>query len=499
MPYPGLRSIARNTAFLTVARAVNVGTRTVYVILVARLLGPELYAMLAYSQAWYLAFMPIAIFGLGGVMVRSIGLDRTQAPEIAARALTVRLLSTTVAAIACVVLGWVLARDPQTPVLISVLVFALVARGVTQWAQHLFTAFEVSHHSMRQELVFRVTEVSIAIAVLLAGGDIIFLVATHAAVWWVQAIRALLIVHRRLVPLRVAWSPSRWLPMVVQAFPFFMGLLGMGWQNQAPVVMFRNLSADDVLVGQFALAMQALFISAALPEALAAAALPVLARSAQRADGKDLTYARGLLRLSFLLGAGAGLCGMAFGPWLFPVLFGPRFETAGHLVGLTLWCLIPMMARTALPAVIVARGHFYVAMFGSLAGAAAVTVLMPVLVDALGAPGAVLAAGLAMTVPAVVTIAFAVAKGWITIYAVLVRPVGAVAAGLAAYLFLQPLSPWLALAVALVAMGLASIALQVITKEERGGLRALYAEYRANRGRRNGGGGDAGDGGLDGG
>ena len=79
MKHRGLRSVARNTAFLTVAQAINVGTCPVYVIVVARIPGPEIYALLAYSQSWYMAFLPIAMFGMGRVIIRSIGTDRSAA------------------------------------------------------------------------------------------------------------------------------------------------------------------------------------------------------------------------------------------------------------------------------------------------------------------------------------------------------------------------------------------------------------------------------------
>jgi len=268
---------------------------------------------------------------------------------------------------------------------------------------------------------------------------------------------------------------------MVTAIPFFIAMVSQIWQNQGPIVMFRRIIEHDVLAGQFSLAMQALFISAAVPEALAVAALPVLTRSAKRGDGKDLIYARGLLRMSFLICASAGFIAMAVGPWIFPLVFGEKFATAGALVGPALWCLIPLMAKSALPSVIVARGHFYVAMAGSVTGAITVSILLPLLASKMGAHGALLAAGIGFTMPAVVTISFAVYKGWISIYAILVQPVAAVAAGIGVYLFILPHSLWLATFAALAAMALASLLVQVITKEERGSVRAFIADYRETR------------------
>lgn len=466
MAYPGLKSIARNTTFMTTARAVNVLARTVYVVLVARLLGPELYALLAYTQAWYLAFVPVAIFGLGNVIVRMVGMDRSSAPEVAAQSLTIRLLTTLVALALCVGIAWALADEPQTPFIISILSFALVGRAITAWAQHMFVAFEVTQHQLRQEVVYRLLELGLVVAALLIWRDILYLVIIHSVIWWVQAFAALRIVHRDLTPIAFDWAPRRWLPMLKVAVPFFVAMIALNWQAQGPIVMFRMLAGDDVLAGQFSLAMQALAILSSLPEALAASALPILSRSAMRKDGKDVLYANGILRLSFIVGAAAGLCGLTFGPWLFPLVFGARFETAGILVGPILWCMILKMGKSAFGPVMVAHGYFYYSMFIGLISATALTLLTLVLTPAYGVWGAIIAMAAGLTLSLSLSLAFSVAKGWLSVYASVVRPLAAVSGAFAAYMLLWSVSAWLALVVSLAVLALASVLVQVVTRRE---------------------------------
>ena len=120
MELAGLRSILRNATLLMSSQAIGVVARFVYVVVVARVLGPELYALLAYSQAWHLAFLPIALFGLGPALAYSVAPDRDNAPAVAATALTIRLVTTIVAATACLAISLIIVpvamqKTPKKP------------------------------------------------------------------------------------------------------------------------------------------------------------------------------------------------------------------------------------------------------------------------------------------------------------------------------------------------------------------------------------------------
>ncbi|MEQ1803543.1 MAG: lipopolysaccharide biosynthesis protein [Gammaproteobacteria bacterium] len=477
------RSIAGNTAVLTAAQVVGIATRMVYIVLVARLLGPELYALLAYSQAWYLAFMPLALLGLGPAIVHAIARDPDHAADVAGRALAIRLTMTGIAVLACVVLAWSIAPDPRAPLLITTLAAALAGRAVVAFAQHLYAAYEVNHHALRQEVAARVLELGLAAGVLLAGGSLLLLVATQGVVWWLQAARSLYVVRHELVVPRLDWQWSRWKPLLALALPLFVTAAAVDWRVNGPLILFRNLNDDAVLFGQFALAMQALFIANTIPQSLSTAAQPVLTRSAVRGDAKDLLYASVIQRLAFVVGAAAGLLGLALGPWLFGAVLGPGFVAAGELAGLTLWCLIPLLAGIAFPAVFVARGALRFQMVASVLGAVATTVLVVLLVPPFGARGAIIGAAAGFTLPPLLIYGAALRSGWTTLAGTVLRPAAAVAAALAVWLLMPSLLPAAGTAGALllalaVLFGLALL-LGVVTPAEQSFLREIW---RARRG-----------------
>jgi O-antigen/teichoic acid export membrane protein len=470
---PDLRPLARATAQLSAAQAVGIAARLVYVALAARLLGPELYALLAWSQSWYLAFLPVALFGLGPALVYRMAAAPADAAATAASALALRLATTALAAAACLGLALALAPDARGPLLVGILLVALAGRAVAAWAQHLFVAADLNRHTLAQEAAFRTAEVAVALAVLLAGGGLAALVAVHAAAWAAQAAWALRVAARAVAPARPRWSAGPGRALVAAALPFCALQLLAEWRIQGPLLLFAGVTPDAARVGQFALAMQAMLILSLVPQALGAAAQPALTRSAGRGDGRDREYAGLLQRLAFAGGAAAGLCGLALGPPLFTAVFGPAYAEAGALAGLSLWCLVPVTAGFAWPMVFVARGELGGQVAQSVVATAALALLLPALAARLGAPGAVLAAGVAYAIPPVAATLVAARRGWTTAGAALLGPAAAALAGLGAWLAAQPAGPWVALPAALAALAAASALLGVLGRADLALLRGL--------------------------
>jgi O-antigen/teichoic acid export membrane protein len=222
-------------------------------------------------------------------------------------------------------------------------------------------------------------------------------------------------------------------------------------------------------------------VPAGLSQALAAAAQPVITRSAQRGDGKDLVYAGTVLRLALLAGALLGLAGLGIGPWLFATLFGARFAMAGELVGPALFCLVPMLAAIGLPAVIMARGHFRAGTLAIVASAVVMTALMLLLVPRFGVYGAIGALFLGHAAAPLIASAYAARQGWHLVPGAVTRPLAALAIAALAWMAMtiSGSSRWLAMLAAIAALLASAWRLGVVTREEREFLASAWREQRA--------------------
>jgi len=475
MTTPAIRSITRNTAYLVGTRIVNVTSRLVWVVIAARILGPDLYALLAYSMTWQLSFLPLALFGIGPALSYLVGPDRSLTREYASHALTIRLITIVIAAMACIFLSRIVTPDPRAPALITVLSLVLSARALTTFTHTLFTAFEINQHTMRQETMFGLLDLGVGLGILLNGGGLLLLVSAKAVVAWLQTGWALYIAHRLVIPIRLVWQPVRWRPLLKLALPALLITLAADWRFNGSLVLFRNLTPDGILFAQYALAMQALAITTILPLALSRAVFPALRRAVARGDGKELLFASAMQRAAPVVGTVAGLLGWTLGEPLFRWLLGEPFSTAGKLVGLTLWCLIPLTATASYPETLIAHGRFRAMVIVNVAGAAAMTLLTFLLVPIYGTTGAIVATFLGFSVVPAGAFLLAWHGKLADPVNEVIRPFGAAALGLGAYLALLSFSPWAALAAGLLILVAATVTLHVIGPQEMRVIRAGFS------------------------
>ncbi len=182
----GLKSIARNSAHLTIAKLLTFIGRGVYVTVVARALGPELYALLAYSQAWYITFLPLALFGLSGVLGRELSRDPEKKQQTVESAFAISLLANGTAATLCIGIAWLTTDSRELTILIMIMSLALAGRAAAVFSQQVFVATEQAQYVLKQEFLFRTLEIGAGIALLLLGGGLIEIASLHAIVWWAQ-------------------------------------------------------------------------------------------------------------------------------------------------------------------------------------------------------------------------------------------------------------------------------------------------------------------------
>lgn len=466
MKYKGLRSIAVNASFLFGAQGIRVLVRGIYAIILARFLGPELYGLFNYGLGWYLVFLPFTVLGIGTLLVREIGRDRKAGAEMVARTLALRIGLIAVTALVCGIGSWVLEGAEEIRWLLLIFTVAMVGRSLATWANSIYTAYEKTKYEFSQESTFRVLEVIVGTVALIQGANILIVATIHALTWWLQALRGVWLVHRRLTVLRLHWD---WRPLrrlLFQAAPLGLVALSFNWLLQGPIILFRHIEGATSDLGQLALTLQAFFMLIAAPGSIGRASLPVLSRTVLRQDGKDEMYLQGMLRAGLLLGATVGLAGFAFGPLAVEWVFGSTYNKTGILLGPALWMLVPLTCATAANQVLLAHWRIKSAILAACFGALALTLVFPVFANRLGTLGALLATGSGFGAWALLGIIACSTFMNINWGRSLLRPGVAVILGLTTYLLLQEHSRWAAFGVSVSVLFGAAFALRTLSNSE---------------------------------
>ena len=350
----GVASLARNLTYLLAGRGVYFITRFIYVVILARVLGPKVYGIINYGIAWYLLFLPLTGLGLAVVLSRDVGKNRRKGHETASHTLTLRIVSILVATVLYLALSFFLEDDPASRLLVFFFTFALIGRSLAAWTETVYTAYEVNQYSFLQQSIFRSLEVVLGLVVLMVWREALPVVLSHGLVWCLEAVYGLFMIHHRVFPLRLGVNFAKLSRIFFQGVPLGGAMLLMAFPNQGPLIFFRHMASATDMLGQLALAMQAFIILSYIPMALGSVMLPALSRSVDRGDGKDRMFAETALRFSLLSGTVLILLGTAFGPWVMAQIFGDRYTQAGALIGPVLWLLIPLAANHAMTGILIA-------------------------------------------------------------------------------------------------------------------------------------------------
>lgn len=444
-------------------------TRVLYVVLVARTFGPELYGLFVYGQSVYLALLSVAALGIGHVLGAEIGQNRARGEILVGHALALRALGALFGAALCAILAWKVESELTVQVLLLVFAVALIGRALATWAENVCVAFEAARHIARQELFFRPAELVFAVLVMLQGGGVIGLAVVHAVTWWLQALQGIYIINRHVVQVRPRLAGPSMLLLLQHGIPLGISAILTSWLFQGPVVLLRQVAQEPDAIGQFGLAMQTLMILVALAWSLAAASLPVLSRSVARVDGKDRAFVNALGRLGWLGSAALGLIGFVFGPPVITFVFGAEYRPAGEILGWALTLSGPMLVGLMTSTVLVAHGRRLATVIYAMAGTAALTVFLPLFSADYGTGGALSACGLGMGIWAIGQV---IQLRWLRIGSLrysFLAPFGVAITALLIYFFgRETLGEGVALGLALLLLSLGSLG--CLTASERASL-----------------------------
>lgn len=391
-----LRLIVRNTTYLLGVNGFSNLARGLYVYALVRYLEPDVYGLVTYGQAWSLIGLSCTALGLGVILSRDVGRFHRPGHPLVTQTLIIRVVTAVGVAILGGLLGWHVETHPMARQLLLIFSVALVGRAIAQWADLVFVAYESTHYTLHQHLIFRSAELLLGCLALAAGYAPIVVVSIHALTWWLQAGYGLVLIRNRFKPPRICleWGPLA--RLVAIGAPLGGTVILVNWLPQGPLVLYRYAMGPEDGLGNMAFAMQAfMFLSSVAPIA-AKTALPALSRRLAHDTRVDHLFLIRLLGMSSVFGMVAGLVGWLAGPLVVRVAIGPHYEPAGQLLGPILWLLIPWNAGHVLWYLMLAQGRRWMPAAAAALGALALTVAFSPLTASYGSVGAIWATSLGM-------------------------------------------------------------------------------------------------------
>ena len=308
------RQVIKNAGALTLARGVTATITLVTTVYLGRVLGPEVYGILAWGLALveYLKLLPI--FGLNVHGVRVVARDPTAAAAFVGASLPLRVATGALAYGVLLLVIFLLPRPPTFR-----LTLALLGLILFQYA----ISVEFVYEGLQRMGVLAVRHVTVAV---LSLGAILAFVRGPEDVPYAAAALALSVAGGNVWLLatylrgagRVPWSVSwqRWRPLILSGLPIMTSLLMIAVYTSMDQLMLGLLRPGEE-VGWYGAGYR-LVVAATIPmQILVQAFMPTL--SAAAGDPAAMRTRGGALVRVLL---GLGLSGAVVGAFLAPYLMG---------------------------------------------------------------------------------------------------------------------------------------------------------------------------------
>jgi len=380
--------VAKNAAYLMLSIIVGKGLSLLAVVVVARRLTPDQFAVFAFAQSFPLLFMILADFGIDGLMVREIAVRRDGARDYIGR--LIPLKAALVLASGAITIAALAASGLEKEKIAVAVVFTAytLGRSVVTFMIAVFRAFE----EMGYVTVSTVVEYAMACALMwaaLSAGD----GALKAALLYLAALGVALAVMAALLVSRVGFPKPTvdmplWKASLAMSFPLAVGTAATIMVANSGVVIMEFLGREAAEIAAFKVCAVSINVIAQIQNAFAWAAYPVVSRLyASESDALDRSYEL-MFKAVALVGLPFSVGGIVLARPLLSTVFGDGYSWADT-------CLMILFASTVFTNFASFFGVFFIAIHrqkdGSLLhalSAAASVALCFALIPPYGAVGA---------------------------------------------------------------------------------------------------------------
>jgi O-antigen/teichoic acid export membrane protein len=403
---PGIKSILSNSAYTYVAVLLNQVLRIAYVFALARLLGPELYGMLAYGNAWYLSLLSLSGLGLGAYLAVHIGKEGQDGKEAAELVMAARIIAVLLLAIFSMIFSWFDANNRNVFYFMLAFSFALIGRGALNWAVHMFQSHEKSAHILAMEKWFRPIELATGLIIAYLFNDVLLIACNHALFMLLQGGYSIYLFKTKIYKVQPKWDFLAISSMIKKVLPLAIASPLVQFMFFGPLILMKFYGASMASVANMAIAIQAFMIFNVLMLTLGSASIPVLSRNIDKNPNNITRFAYTVIRIAVLAGSSIAILGLTFFESIILILFPTGFEEAAANVGLLLICIVPSTFKTLLRPILISKQKNKSVLITDLMTISTLIVLMGWLLPQYGILGAIIAIFVSYSVGALSTLAF---------------------------------------------------------------------------------------------
>lgn len=301
-----------------------------FLVLAARLLGPEAFGKFTFAYALATLLGAVLDLGMHALLVREVARAPADTALHWTAAVTLKLLLLGPAALVFAFLPWLTGRPPDTTAAVWLLGAAIALQSFIEATVSVFTAYERIEFELGLRLGEKVVLFVVGVGGLWLGGGLRVVSGAFTLAALVSLGVAVALLHRRFAPLAWRWRPRAARGLAVALGPVAAAFV-LGFAASRLVPLLVGLLAGDLAAGYLGAALRVLDVTMVVPIALVAAVYPLLARTPpsdagfRRVVGQSVEVLLLLgLPLALALGHGAA--------WVTRAAYGRAYEATAPLL-----------------------------------------------------------------------------------------------------------------------------------------------------------------------
>jgi O-antigen/teichoic acid export membrane protein len=243
-------TITRNTGILFVGEFAARVLSFVFVIMLARRLGPTELGLYSFAFAIAGVFLIFSDMGLATLLVKEVAKDRKKAFVFLSNTLSFKLFITI--AFAAISLSALYVREASTETLaaVSIVMLASLFNSLTEPFKNIFLAFENHSYYALLNIFERFISTGIGLALLLTGHSLVQVLWSFVISYSLMLAAAAIITWRKFTRYSVSFNMQSWIGLLSRSWPFLLSLLFMSIYYSAGTLMLTRMTNFSI-VGWF--------------------------------------------------------------------------------------------------------------------------------------------------------------------------------------------------------------------------------------------------------
>ena len=332
-----MRTIARNTVFLTGSELLAMALQFLFVIVLTKHYGHIGFGKISFAISFAMVASILGDAGLNTLIIRKIAQNEEGVEGIISNALAVKIAVSVVVVLLSILLLWVSKAEYEKIVLVGIITTAFVLGTMAQLFRNVFQAYEKMEYEAIVKTIHTVLYISLGILAVVFQFDIVFIGLAYLVGSFFNLILSMRICFNKFSRFSIKFDFHKIAELMVDAYPFAVSAVIASFFFNMDILMLGYFKGDEA-VGWYSLAYRIMTVVIIFPQFFVQAIFPRLCKFSSSAK-ESLYFAleKGMKYMFLIALPMALLITHAAGP-VISAVFGENFTNSILALQILIWC-----------------------------------------------------------------------------------------------------------------------------------------------------------------